>query len=82
MSLEGQPVVLHLSDEGRKVLRQVGVDMPETPGVLFDVYETSEQGLWIRMDYLDGRHVLLVRWNYILALDVTVGQAGTEALLN
>jgi len=82
MNLEEQSVILHLSDEGRKVLSQVGVVMPDTTGVLFEVQETSDYGLWIRMDYSDGRHVLLVRWDYILAMDVYVGQIRTEALAN
>jgi hypothetical protein len=80
--LEEQSVVLHLSDEGRRVLRQVGVSVPDTPGVQFDVQETTNHGLWVRLDYSDGRHVLLIRWNYILAMDINIGEMRTEALVN
>jgi hypothetical protein len=82
INLEEQFVVLHLSDEGRRVLKQVGVIMPDTPGIVFEVVETSGYGVWVRMDYSDGRHVLLTRWDYILAVDVNIGETRTEALVN
>ena len=83
IELKEQSVVAHLSDEGRRVLRQVGVELPDTPGVRFDVQEESERGLWIGLDYQDGfRHMLLIRWEYILAMDVIVGEVRTEGFLN
>jgi hypothetical protein len=83
IKLEEQSVVVHLSDEGRRVLRQVGVELPDTPAVRFDVQEESDHGLWISLDYPDGRrHVLLIRWEYILAMDVIVGEVRTEGLVN
>jgi hypothetical protein len=83
IELKEQSVVAHLSDEGRRVLRQVGVELPDTPGVRFDVQEGSERGLWIGLDYPDGfRHMLLIRWEYILAMDVIVGEVRTEGFLN
>ncbi len=44
MKLDDRIVVVHLSDEGRRVLRQVGVEVPNTPGVSFDVEESNEEG--------------------------------------
>ena len=82
INLEDQSVVVHLSDEGRRVLRQVGVGLPDTPGILFDIQETSDHGLWVRFDYADGRHMLLIRWDYVLAIDVNIGEMKTVALLN
>jgi hypothetical protein len=82
INLEEQSVVLHLSDEGRRVLRQVGVGVPDTPGVLFDVQETSTHGLWVRLDYSDGRHMLFIRSDYILAMDINIGDSRIEALVN
>jgi len=83
ISLEEQSVVVHLSDEGRRVLRQAGMELPESPGIRFDVQEESGRGLWIRLDYPDGfRHVLLIRWEYILAMDVIVGDVRTDVLPN
>ena len=83
IELREQSVVVHLTDEGRRVLRQVGVELPDTPGVRFDVQEEGEQGLWIGLDYQDRlRHMLLIRWEYILAMDVIVGEVRTEGFLN
>ena len=83
IELKEQSVVVHLSDEGRRVLRQVGVELPDTPGVRFDVQEESERGMWIGLDYQDGfRHMLLIQWEYILAMDVIVGEVRTEGFLN
>jgi hypothetical protein len=82
IKLEEQSVVVHLSDEGRRVLRQAAVDVPDTPGVTFDVHETSDYGLWVRLDYADGRHVIMIRWHYILAMEVNVGKIRTEGLVH
>jgi hypothetical protein len=82
IKLEEQSVVLHLSDEGRRVLRQVGVVMPETPGVEFEVQEATDYGVWVRLDYSDGRHILLIRWDYIVAMDVNTGGIRREDLVN
>jgi hypothetical protein len=82
IKLEEQSVVVHLSDEGRRVLRQAAVDVPDTPGVSFDVQEVHEHGLWVRLDYPDGRHVIMIRWDYILAMDVNVGEIRIEGLVH
>ena len=70
IDLAAQNVVMHLSDEGRRVLQQVGVPMPEAPAVWFDVEEIQEQGIWVRYEFDDGQHLLLVLWKYVVALDV------------
>jgi len=70
IDLAAQNVVLHLSDEGRRVLQQVGVPMPEAAAVWFEVEEVQEQGIWVRFEFDDGQHLLLVLWKYVVALDV------------
>jgi hypothetical protein len=79
MKLGEQPVVVHVSDEGRRVLREVGVQLPDTAGVKFEVEEESERGLWVGLDYEDGfRHAILIRCEYILSVDVIVGEVNTD----
>lgn len=80
--LEKREVVVHLSDEGRRVLLQAGVSLPGTPGVLFDVQEKDEEGLWVLLHYEDGPHLLLVRWEYILVIDAPVGATISEGRVN
>jgi hypothetical protein len=83
VKLEEQSVVVHLSAEGRRVLKQAGLEVPEAPGVRFDVQGESNQGLWIGLDYPNGwRHALLFRWEYILAMDIIVGEVIAEGLPN
>jgi hypothetical protein len=83
MKLGEQSVVVHVSDEGRRVLRQVGVQLPETPGVRFEIEEESDNGLWVSLDYEDGfRHAILIRWEYVLSMDVIVGEVTSSGPVN
>ena len=83
MKLPDQPVVVHVSDEGRRIPREVGVQLPETPGVKFEVEEESDSGLWVGLDYEDGfRHAVLIRWEYILSIDVTVREVAAGSAVN
>ena len=50
VNLEDRRVVLYLTDEGRRGLRQAGLVVSDTGGFTFDVYETSDYGLWVRFD--------------------------------
>ena len=70
IDLADQHVVLHLTDEGRRVLQQVGVPMPETLAVWFEAEGIREEGIWIRFEFDDGQHLLLVRWKYVVTIDV------------
>ncbi len=82
VKLEERSVALYLSDEGRRVLRQAGVNVSDTGGFTFDVQESSDHGLWVRIEYNEGRHLLLIRWDYILAMDVSGGEIKTEGLVH
>jgi hypothetical protein len=83
VKLQEQSVVVHLSDEVRRVLKQAGLELPEASAVRFDVQGESDQGLWIGLDYPDGwRHALLIRWEYILAMDIIIGEVRAEGLPN
>ncbi len=79
--LEEKTVVLHLSDEGRRILKQVGVEVPGT-SALFDIEATRDEGIWVRFEYDDGPHLVLIRWEYVLAMDVPLGATVTEGLVN
>ena len=83
VKLEGKPVALYLSDEGRRVLRQAGVNVSDTGGFTFDVYETGDRGLWVRIEYPEEvPHLMLIRWDYILAMDVNEVEVKAEGLVN
>lgn len=80
LKLEDQSVTVHLSDEGRRVLRQAGWDAPER--VQFDVQASTEQGLWVRLDDAGRRYIVMIQWDYILTVTVDVGEIRTEGLVN
>ena len=82
VNLEDRRVVLYLTDEGRKGLRQAGLDLADTGGFTFDVQEASDYGLWVRVEYQDGQHLLLIRWTDILTMDVSAGEIRTEGFVH
>lgn len=82
VKLEDRPVVLYLSDEGRRVLRQAALNVSDTSGFAFDIEEAGDRGLWVRIDYEDGRHLFLIRWEYILGMDVSTGETETKGLVH
>jgi len=82
VNLEDRRVVIYLTDEGRRGLRQAGLELSDTGGFTFDVQESSDYGLWVRIEYEDGQHLLLIRWDYILAMDVSGGEIRTEGLVH
>jgi len=82
IDLKDQSVTVHLSDEGRRVLKQAGWDAPDTPPVRFEVQDGSEQGLWVRLETAGRRHIVMIRWDFILAVIVDVGEIRTEDLVH
>lgn len=70
MKLAGRDVEVVLSEEGQGALRLAGLELPETPVVGFFVDETDEMGMWVRVTRADEVHSLLIRWEYVLSLDL------------
>jgi len=70
MRLATRRVEVVLSEEGQTALRLAGVDLPEALLPMFFVDETDELGLWIRATRNDGLHSILIRWEYVLSLDL------------
>ncbi len=70
MKLAGRSASVILTDDGLAVLRIAEVTVPEMRALEVDIVESEDLGLWIRL-YRDGReHFLLLRWDYILAIDI------------
>ena len=72
MKLAQEEVAILLSDEGHNVLQLAVPELPEGHVILLQVYETDELGAWIRLKRNDGDHVVLVRWEYILTIDLRI----------
>ncbi len=74
MTLGQNSVAIFLSVEGRELMQVAALAVPESSVLMAYVQETNDLGLWIRVDREDGPHLLLVRWEYVLAVDFPVGE--------
>jgi hypothetical protein len=78
MKLSGQTVTVLLTEDGRRVLSHASVNLPEANLLTVSVEESEDMGLWIRIPREDQMHFLLIRWEYILSIDM---QSGTGRLI-
>jgi hypothetical protein len=65
-----------LTDDGRQVLRLANIGSPETNLLLVVIQETEELGIWIRIERGEEERCFLLRWEYILGLDVPIEAVG------
>jgi hypothetical protein len=70
MKLVTRHVEVVLSDEGQTALRLAGLDFPEAVLPLFYVEDTDDLGMWVRAARNDGVHSVLIRWEFVLSLDL------------
>jgi len=70
VKLAGRRAAVVLTEDGREVLEFASIDVPQSNLFLVVVYETDELGLWIQFQRGAEEHFFLLRWEYILAIDV------------
>ena len=78
MELNRQTVAIFVSDEGRLALRLAGLELGDLPALTAQVKDTDDMGIWVRVEREDGEHILLVRWDYVVCLDLPM--PGTKAV--
>jgi len=66
-------ISLIVSREGQDVLG-ITAGLPPSESYLFLVDETDDLGLWVRIRREGGEHLLLIRWEYVLSMDVEVAK--------
>lgn len=59
-----------LSDDGRAILAAAGVKVAPLSWLDVDVVEAEEMGLRLRLNRAGVPRALLLRWDYILSVDV------------
>jgi hypothetical protein len=70
-----------LSDEGLDALRIALPDLPDSPLVFLFIQETDELGLWVRVKRKDDEdHVLLIRWEFVLTIDLPAAEVKTVGM--
>jgi hypothetical protein len=73
VKLAGQTAAILLAEDGRRILELAGVSLSESPMLSASVEESEDLGLWIRLQREDQMHLFLLRWEYILGVDVPSG---------
>ncbi len=78
MKISGRLVSLQLDETGAKVLRDASVE-PEQALAAFTIDE-DERGLWMRIDRAGGRYWLLIRWSWVLSVEIPVPSTKTRGM--
>jgi hypothetical protein len=63
-----------VSEEGRQVLQLAALELTESQFVWVYVDDSDDGGLWARVPREDGDHLVLIRWEYVLSIDIPAGQ--------
>lgn len=66
MNISEREVTIFLDSDGQRVMGLAAVDTQ----VPVYVQDTDDIGIWARIDRPDGKHVVLIRWDYVLSLDL------------
>ena len=73
MRLRERFAVLLLTDEARQVLQMSGLEVPESGSRVFQIDDHDDMGIWVRESREDDDHIVLIRWEYILCVDIPEG---------
>jgi hypothetical protein len=68
-----RPVTVFLSESGKEALELAAGVSRLSVFTSFYGFHTDESGLWVSVRKDDGEHLLLLRWDCILAVDVPLG---------
>ena len=71
MKLGKQEATVFVTEDGKQVLSLAAISLP-SDGNAFQVKieESEDLGLWLRLNRQDASHFFLLRWEYILAIDL------------
>ncbi len=70
MRLAGEAGEVLLAEGGKQVLELAGLSIPDTLMLPVSIEESEDLGLWIQVRREDRLHVFLLRWEYILGIDL------------
>ena len=79
MKLAGQQVILFLSEDGEAFFHKVANVHSLSP-VIAEVTETDDLGIWVRARQEAPEWVLLLRWEFILGIEVREGKSKVVGL--
>jgi hypothetical protein len=73
MNLARQAATILLTEEGREVIKLSGIASLESHLIPVLIQESEDLGLWLRFEQEDSAHLLLLLWQFILAIDMEEG---------
>jgi hypothetical protein len=71
MNLDQQTAAIALTEDGLEVLAQVDVKAAKATVDAY-IQDSDDLGIWILVGRPDGDHVVLLRWQYVLSIDLPV----------
>jgi hypothetical protein len=74
VNISQRTVTVFLDEDGRSVLELAEVGLPSSAGLSIYVQDTDDLGIWARFGRVDGEHVILIRWDYVLCVDFAAGE--------
>ena len=80
MRIAGQSAGVILTDEGKQILALAAVRLPENDRLLVSIEDSEDLGLWIRVSREDQLTFFLLRWEYILGVELLSGRARVVGL--
>jgi len=80
MKLAGQTAAVILTEDGKAVFELVSVHLPDTHLITVSIEESEDLGLWVRLPREDQMHLFLLRWEYILGIDLPGGLGRVSGL--
>ena len=80
MKLAGQTAAVILTEDGKAIFELAKVRLPDTYLIAVSIEESEDLGLWIRLPREDQMHLFLLRWEYILGIDLPGGVGRVSGL--
>jgi hypothetical protein len=80
MRIDGQMAGVILNNEGRQILALAAVNVPDNDRMLVSIEESEDLGLWIRVSREDQLTFFLLRWEYILGVELLSGRGRVVGL--
>jgi hypothetical protein len=59
-----------LTNDGKQILALAAVNLPDSDRILFSVEESEDLGLWLRLSREGQPTFFLLRWEYILGIEL------------
>jgi len=74
VNVSQRSITVFLDQDGQAVMELAAVRTAPAAGLPVYVQDTDDIGIWARIEREDGKHVVLIRWDYVLTIDFSSGE--------